>query len=117
MAQGSKNSIAGIFEKIKEYKVAIRLERNFTKEEIAALYLNAVPFSDNVYGIRNAARTFFQKEPDRLNIEEAALLVGTLKANYSYNPRVFPVASRERRNIVLGQMEKNNYISTQMQHD
>ena len=112
LAQGSKNSIARIFEKIKEYIVAIRLERNFTKEEIAALYLNAVPFSDNVYGIRNAARTFFQKEPDRLNIEEAALLVGTLKANYSYNPRVFPVASRERRNIVLGQMEKNNYIST-----
>lgn len=112
LAQGSKNSIARIFEKIKEYIVAIRLERNFTKEEIVALYLNAVPFSDNVYGIRNASRTFFQKDPDRLNVEEAAVLVGTLKANYSYNPRVFPAAARERRNIVLGQMEKNNYITT-----
>lgn len=109
--QGSKNSLARVVEKLKEYIVAIRLERNFTKEEIVALYLNAVPFSDNVYGIRNAARTFFQKEPDRLNVEEAALLVGTLKANYSYNPRVFPKASLDRRNVVLGQMEKNNYLS------
>lgn len=111
LEQGSKNSIARVIEKIKEYIVAIRLERNFTKEEIVSLYLNAVSFSDNVYGIRNASRTFFQKDPDRLNIEEASLLVGTLKANYSYNPRLFPVASRERRNIVLGQLEKNKYIS------
>ena len=109
--QGSKNSIARVIEKLKEYIVAIRLERNFTKEEIVALYLNAVPFSDNVYGIRNASRTFFQKEPDRLNVEEAALLVGTLKANYSYNPRVFPKASLERRNVVLGQMQKNDYLT------
>ena len=112
LEQGSKNSIARVIEKIKEYIVAIRLERNFTKEEIVALYLNAVSFSDNVYGIRNASRTFFQKDPDRLNIEEASLLVGTLKANYSYNPRLFPVAARERRNVVLGQLEKNNYITT-----
>src|SRR5687767_6590428 len=111
LGQGSKNSVARVIEKIKEYIVAIRLERNFTKEEIVSLYLNAVSFSDNVYGIRNASRTFFQKDPDRLNIEEASLLVGTLKANYSYNPRLFPVASRERRNIVLGQLAKNNYIT------
>jgi penicillin-binding protein 1A len=63
LEQGSKNSIARLIEKIKEYIVAIRLERNFTKEEIVALYLNAVSFSDNVYGIRNASRTFFQKDP------------------------------------------------------
>src|SRR5687768_6952413 len=109
--QGSRNSIARVMEKLKEYIVAIRLERNFTKEEIVSLYLNAVSFSANVFGIRNASRTFFQKEPDRLNVEEAALLVGTLKANYSYDPRLFPVASRERRNTVLGQMAKNNYIT------
>ena len=72
--------------------------------------LNAVSFPDNVYGIRNASRTFFQKEPDVLKIEEAALLIGTLKATYYYNPRVFPKASLDRRNIVLGQMEKNRYI-------
>ncbi len=57
----------------------MKLERNFTKQEIMALYLNTVPFSDNVYGIRNASRTFFSKEPDRLNVEEAAVLVGMLK--------------------------------------
>jgi penicillin-binding protein 1A len=99
-------------QKIKEYIIAIRLERNFTKEEILALYLNAVPFGDNVYGIRNASRTFFQKDCDRLNIEEAAVLIGMLKANSLFNPRTNPVASRDRRNVVLGQMEKNGYITS-----
>ena len=99
-----------ILQKIKEYIIAIRLERNFTKEEIIALYLNAVPYGDNVYGIRNASRTFFQVEPDRLKPEEAAVLIGMLKGNYLYNPRVNPVASRDRRNVVLGQMEKEGFI-------
>jgi len=98
-------------QKIKEYIIAIRLERNFTKEEILALYLNAVPFGENIYGIRNASRTFFQKEPDRLNEGEAAVLVGMLKANTLFNPNKNPVASRERRNVVLGQMEKNGFIT------
>src|SRR5688500_16016256 len=87
LAQGSSNKAWRIIEKLKEYIIAIRLERNFTKEEIVALYLNAVPYGDNIYGIRNASRTLFSKEPDRLNIEEAAVLVGMLKANNSYNPR------------------------------
>src|SRR4051812_7816418 len=98
-------------QKLKEYVIAIRLERNFTKEEILALYLNAVSFGDNVYGIRNAARTFFQKEPDRLNIVEAATLVGMLKGNYLYNPRVHVKAAFDRKNVVIGQMEKNGYLS------
>ncbi len=110
--QGSKNKATRVIEKLKEYIVAIRLERNFTKEEIIALYLNAVPYGDNIYGIRNAARTFFQKEPDRLTKEEAALLVGVLKGNYIYNPRVNPKAALNRRNVVLSQMERNNYITT-----
>jgi penicillin-binding protein 1A len=110
--QGSKSIISRFIEKIKEYIVAIRLERNFTKEEILALYLNAVPYGDNVYGIRNASRTFFQKEPDRLNVEEAAVLVGMLKGNYLYNPRVNPKAALDRRNVVLGQMEKNGFLKT-----
>ena len=63
----SSNIFVRIPQKIKEGIIAIKLERNFTKEEIITLYLNTVPFSDNVYGIRNAAKTFFQKEPDRLN--------------------------------------------------
>ncbi|MGN6165722.1 MAG: transglycosylase domain-containing protein, partial [Flavisolibacter sp.] len=109
--QGSKNKALRVIEKLKEYIVAVRLERNFTKEEILALYLNAVPYGDNIYGIRNAARTFFQKEPDRLNPEEAALLVGLLKGNYIYNPRVHPKQALDRRNVVLGQMEKNGYLT------
>ncbi len=111
LAQGSKNKAWRIIEKMKEYIIAIKLERNFTKQEILALYLNAVPFSDNVYGIRNASRTFFQKEPDRLNVEEAAVLIGMLKGNSMYNPRTNPKAALDRRNTVLDQMAKNGRIS------
>ncbi|HWJ30110.1 MAG TPA: transglycosylase domain-containing protein, partial [Flavisolibacter sp.] len=109
--QGSKNKATRVIEKVKEYIVAIRLERNFTKEEIVALYVNAVPFGDNLYGIRNAARTFFQKEPDRLTTEEAAVLVGMLRGNYLYNPRVHYKEAFDRRNIVLSRMETNGYLS------
>ena len=107
----SGNPLYRGIQKIKEYIIAIRLERNFTKEEIIALYLNAVPFGENIYGIRNAARTFFKKEPDRLNVEEAAVLVGMLKANSLFNPRRNPKAALDRRNVVLGQMEKNGYLA------
>ncbi|HEX6333652.1 MAG TPA: transglycosylase domain-containing protein, partial [Flavisolibacter sp.] len=110
--QGSKNKVKRLIEKFKEYIVAVRLERNFTKEEIIALYLNAVPYGDNVYGIRNASRTFFQKEPDRLTVDEAAVLVGMLKGNSIYNPRTHPKQSKERRDVVLGQMEKNGYLTS-----
>lgn len=109
--QGSKNKIERVIEKLKEYIIAVRLERNFTKEEILALYLNAVPYGDNIYGIRNAARTYFQKEPDRLNPVEAAVLVGMLKGNYLYNPRVRMKAAFDRKNVVLGQMAKNGYLT------
>lgn len=112
LEQGSKNKAFRVVEKLKEWIVAIKLERNFTKEEIITLYLNAVPFGDNIYGIRNASRTFFQKEPDRLNTEEAAVLVGMLKANYTYNPRRNPKAALDRRNVVLNQMEINGKISS-----
>lgn len=109
--QGSRNKPWRVIEKLKEYIIAVRLERNFTKEEIIALYLNAVPYGDNIYGIRNAARTFFQTEPDRLKPEEAAMLVGILKANYLYNPRRNPKAALDRRNTVISQMAKNNKIT------
>jgi penicillin-binding protein 1A len=111
LGQGSKNIVARVIEKLKEYIIAIRLERNFTKEEITALYLNAVSYGDNVYGIRNAARTFFSKEPDRLDPNEAAVLVGMLKGNSIYNPRAHPPAAFQRKNVVLGQMEKNGYLT------
>lgn len=107
----ASNPVKRSVQKLKEWIIAVKLERNFTKEEIIALYLNAVPFGDNVYGIRNASRTFFQKEPDRLNIEEAALLVGMLKANNLYNPRINPKMALDRRNVVINQMAKNNKIT------
>ncbi|RYZ22660.1 MAG: penicillin-binding protein [Chitinophagaceae bacterium] len=111
LGQGSKNFMARSIEKLKEYIIAVRLERNFTKEEIIALYLNAVPYGDNVYGIRNAARTFFSKEPDRLDPNEAAVLVGMLKGNSIYNPRTHMVAAFKRKNVVLSQMEKSEYLA------
>jgi penicillin-binding protein 1A len=110
LEQGSKNRAWRVVEKLKEWIIAVKLERNFTKEEIVTLYLNAVPFGNNIYGIRNASRTFFQKEPDRLNIEEAALLVGMLKGNSIYNPIRNPKAALDRRNVVIGQMEVNGKI-------
>jgi penicillin-binding protein 1A len=99
-----------VLQKIKEWIIAVKLERNFTKDEIIALYLNTVPFGDNVYGIRNASRTFFQKEPALLSVNEAAVLVGMLKANTLYNPRRDAKRSQMRRNVVIDQMVKNNFL-------
>src|SRR5919107_6337987 len=92
-SERSTNPFSRILQKAKEWIIAVKLERNFTKQEILALYLNTVSFSDNVYGIRNASRTFFSKEPDRLNVEEAAVLVGMLAGNTIYNPRKNPYAA------------------------
>lgn len=108
--EGSKNFVMRVIEKFKEWIVAIKLERNFTKEEIIALYLNMVTYGDEIYGIRNAARTYFQKEPSRLEVEEAAVLVGLLKGTTKYNPRRNPKASLDRRNTVLDQMVRNNFL-------
>lgn len=104
------------FMKLKEWVLAVKLERNLTKREIITLYLNTVPFSDNVYGIKNASLTFFNKTPDKVSVDEAAVLVGMLKGNTMYNPRTRPKRARERRNVVLEQMLKNDYI-TQPQFD
>jgi len=107
----STNPFSRILQKLKEWIIAVKLERNFTKQEILALYLNTVSFSDNVYGIRNASRTFFSKEPDRLNVEEAAVLIGMLKATGTYNPRTNPKASMDRRNTVIDQLVRNDYLT------
>ncbi len=109
--QRAKGKIERILQKIKENIIAIKLERNFTKQEIIALYLNTVSFSDNVYGIRNASRTFFSKEPDRLTVEEAAVLVGMQKATGTYNPRTNYKASFDRRNTVIELMARNNFLT------
>lgn len=92
--------------KLREWVMAVKLERNLTKREIITLYLNTVPFPDNVYGIKNASLTFFDKQPDKLTLDEAAILIGTLKGNSFYNPRTHPDRALDRRNIVLDQMVK-----------
>jgi penicillin-binding protein 1A len=100
-------------QKLKEWVIAVKLERNFTKEEIITYYLNTVSFSENVFGIRNASRAFFQKEPDRLTVEEAAVLVGMVNAPTAYNPRRNPKAALDRRNLVINRMVTNKFISEQ----
>ena len=107
----TSNKLLRIIQKIKESIIAIKLERNFTKQEIITLYLNTVPFSDNLFGVSNASRTFFQKEPDRLSVEEAALLIGMINAPTKYNPNRNPKLALERRNLVINRMAGQKYIS------
>ncbi len=99
------------FVKLKEWVLAVKLERNLTKNEIITLYLNTVPFGDNVFGIRNASLTFYNKTPDKVTIDEAAILIGMLKGNTIYNPRKNPERAKNRRNTVLDQMVKYNYLT------
>lgn len=97
--------------KLRESIIAYRLEKLYTKDEILTLYLNTVPFAENTYGIGVASERFFNKPPSKLKVPEAATLVGMLKANNSYNPRKNPERSLDRRNVVIDQMLKYNYIS------
>ncbi|WP_053991778.1 transglycosylase domain-containing protein [Mangrovimonas sp. TPBH4] len=103
-------AISIVVNKIRESIVAKRIEDLYSKEEILTLYLNTVPFPDNTYGIESASQKFFNKHAMDLNLLEAATLVGSLKANNSYNPRLFPENSMERRNVVLNQMVKYDYL-------
>ena len=97
--------------KIREARIARRLEKYYSKEEILTLYLNTVPFGENVYGIEAAANRFFSKSVGKLRIEESAVLVGMLKANTMYNPHLNPENARSRRNVVFAQMEKYKYLT------
>lgn len=99
--------------KLREAIIAYRLERIYTKQEILALYLNTVPFGENIYGIEVAAERFFSKSPSKLSVNEAAVLVGMLKGNNYYNPRKYPKRSLKRRNTVIGQMQKYKYLTDQ----
>ena len=97
--------------KFKEWVTAVKLEKNYTKNEILVMYLNTVAFGGNSYGIKSASKTFFNKTPDSLKVEESALLVGLLKAPTYYSPVRNPERSKLRRNVVLNQMYKYNYIN------
>lgn len=98
--------------KIKEALVAARLEQVYDKNDVLALYLNSVPFGEDMYGVESAAHRFFNKPASRLRVEEAAVLVGMLKANTSYNPRLDPQRSRERRNVVLANMGSRGHLTS-----
>ncbi|MCB0607169.1 MAG: transglycosylase domain-containing protein [Lewinellaceae bacterium] len=97
--------------KMKETFVARRLENTYTKEELLHLYLNTVPFGEGIYGIKVASLRFFNKPPQELTIEEGATLVGMLKGNTLYNPVRHPDRSLQRRNTVLNQMVKYQYLN------
>ncbi|HPS16370.1 MAG TPA: transglycosylase domain-containing protein [Bacteroidales bacterium] len=97
--------------KSKEWVTAVKLEHYYSKEEILTMYLNAVDFGSNSFGIKVASKTYFNKLPVSLNIQEAATLVGMLKAPTTFSPAVHPQKSLERRNTVLSQMLKYNYIT------
>ncbi len=111
--QVSSNKFQRVFQKVREWVIAIRLERQYTKEEIIAMYFNIYDFGNNADGIRSAARIYFGKEPMELDLKESAMLVGMFKNSSLYNPRSHrnPEGTKNRRNVVLAQMEKYEYIS------
>jgi len=107
----SRNLFEAVTQKIKEWVIATRLERNYTKQEIIAMYLNIYDFGYNADGIRSASRIYFGKEPADLKTEESAVLVGMLKNSSLYNPMRREELVFNRRNTVLGQMAKYGYIT------
>ncbi|OIQ23563.1 transglycosylase domain-containing protein [Lacinutrix sp. MedPE-SW] len=110
--EGSKNIVERVIQKAKEWIIAIRLERQYTKEEIIAQYFNIYDFGNNGDGIRSASNIYFDKEPKDLSIKESAMLVGMFKNSSFYNPIPSrnPVGVKNRRNVVLYQMEKYGFI-------
>ena len=99
--------------KTKEWITAIKIERAYTKREIITMYLNTVDFGSNAFGIKVAAKTFFNTSPDSLTIPQAAMMVGVLKAPSQYSPVFNPERALKRRNTVLEQMEKYDYITSE----
>ncbi|MCK5702931.1 MAG: transglycosylase domain-containing protein, partial [Cyclobacteriaceae bacterium] len=99
-----------IIVKLREMLIATELEDIYTKDEILTLYLNTVPFGENLFGVDAASMRFFQKSAGKVNIQEAAMLIGMLKATTYYNPKNYPERALGRRNVVLGQMAKAGLI-------
>ena len=110
----NNNDIKTIIQKSKEWIIAVELEKNFTKEEIMAMYLNTVDFGGNTFGINVASRTFFNTTPDSLAIQEAAVLVGLVQAPSFFNPVRNPENAKWKRDLVLEQMAKYEFISEEI---
>lgn len=100
-----------LINKMKETYTARRLERTYSKEELLHLYLNTVPFGEDIYGIKVASQRFFNASPRKLRVEQAAVLVGMLKGNTLYNPVRHPEKALKRRNVVMSQMVKYGHLS------
>lgn len=109
--EGSRNIFERIAQKAKEWVIAVKLERQYTKEEIITMYLNKADFVNNAVGIRSATRVYVGKEPKDLTIDEAAMFVGMLQNPSYFNPVRRPELVQNRRNVVLHQMEKSNFIT------
>ncbi|MGB4603403.1 MAG: biosynthetic peptidoglycan transglycosylase, partial [Bacteroidales bacterium] len=105
----NKIKLVGI--KFREWMTAIKLEKNYSKDEIIAMYLNTVPFGYQLYGIKSASLYYFGKDPIDLSLDESAILIGMLKATTKFNPILNPENAKQRRNVVLNQMVKNGYIT------
>ena len=110
-SETARSTLERMLQKPIEWVIAVKLERNYTKEEIIALYLNYFDFLHNAVGIKTAANTYFNKEPKDLTVTESAMLIGLCKNPSLYNPVRYPERCTERRNVVLGQMQKAGYLS------
>jgi penicillin-binding protein 1A len=108
--EGSKFLPFRMIQKAKEWIIAVRLERQYTKNEIIALYFNQVDFVNGAVGIRSATKVYFNKEPRDLKVEESALLVGMLTNPSLFNPVRRPEKAMKRRNVVLGQLVRNHHL-------
>ena len=112
MAAAAITRLCAITQKLKELIISVQLERHYTKQEILTMYLNTVNFGAyNTYGIKSAARTYFNTTPDKLNADQAALLVGMLNAPGHYSPIRHPQNALNRRNLVLDRMAKEGYLT------
>ena len=105
------SKVVMVWTKLKEWITAVKLERNYTKDEIMDMYLNSIFFGSGAYGIRAASETFFAKQPADLTVEEAATLIGMVNKPTRYNPVLNPERSLSRRNFVIGRMCKNRFIT------
>lgn len=100
-----------IISKTKEWVTSLKIELFYSKEEILTMYLNTVDFGSSAYGIKTASKTYFRTTPDKLTVEQASTLVGLLKATTTYNPRINPVNSQKRRNVVLENLHTHGYLT------
>lgn len=106
-----KNFAKRLLQKFQEWVIAVKLERNYTKEEIIVMYLNTVDFGNQAYGIKSAARVYFNTTPDKLTVGQAATLVGILKGISRYSPTRNPDRSLARRNTIMGLMVKADFLT------